>query len=53
MEKITASGHLESVIGRIFTIKVVSDFMEASRNFLLDFLHKKTTKSSETLSTLV
>jgi hypothetical protein len=46
MVKITASEHLKRVTGRIFTITIVIGFMEASRNFLLDFLHKKTAKSS-------
>jgi hypothetical protein len=27
--------------------QLVSDFIETSRNFLLDFLHKKTDKNSE------
>jgi hypothetical protein len=53
MVKITASEHLKSVTGRIFTITIVSGFMEASRNFLLDFLHKKTAKNSETTPALV
>jgi hypothetical protein len=33
---------LKRVTGRNFTL--VSDFIEASRNIYLDFLHKKTTK---------
>ncbi len=28
---------------------MVSDFTEASRNFILDFLHKKTAKNCETI----
>jgi hypothetical protein len=38
---------LKRVTGRIFTITIVSDFIEASRNFILDFLHKKTAKNCE------
>jgi hypothetical protein len=39
---------LKRVTGRNFTSTVVSDFIEASRNFILDFLHKKTTKIVKT-----
>ncbi len=36
---------LKRVTGRNF--KFVSDFIEANRNFILDFLHKKTTEHCE------
>ncbi len=36
---------LKRVTGRIS--QLVSDFIEASRNFILDFLHKKTTENCE------
>jgi hypothetical protein len=45
---------LERVTGGIFTIsnlQIVSDFIEACRNFILDFLHKKRAKNVKTIST--
>jgi hypothetical protein len=46
MTKISASEHLrEKVTGRIFTITVVSNFMEAIRKILFDFLSEKTAKN--------
>jgi hypothetical protein len=33
---------LKRVTGRNFTTVLISDFIVASRNFILDFLHKKT-----------
>jgi hypothetical protein len=39
---------LKRVTGRIS--QFVSDFIEASRNFILDFLHKKTTENVKTIS---
>jgi hypothetical protein len=47
MVKVAASEHLKRVTGRIFTINVVSDFLESSRNFILDFLHKNTVENCE------
>jgi hypothetical protein len=38
---------LKRDIGRNLTISTVSDFIEASRNFILDFLHKKATENCE------
>jgi hypothetical protein len=39
---------LGRVTGRIS--KIVSDFIEVKRNFILDFLHKKTAKNLKTIS---
>ncbi len=47
MVKFAASEHLEKVTGTIFAISTVSDFIEASRIFLQDFLPKKTAKIGE------
>jgi hypothetical protein len=38
---------LKRVTGRNFTISKKFDFIEASRNFISDFLHKKTTENCE------
>jgi hypothetical protein len=38
---------LKRVTGMNFTMSMVSDFVEASRNFNLDLLHKKTTSNCE------